>query len=131
MQRDIVLQNLREAFFQAVSNSSWANEGYLVAAKIADDEAFLSELRRLSSSFGVGVIRLRVDDPDRSDVMFPAREKLAIDWETLNSLARCCKDVEELLKTVSKDAVDGNIQADRYDQVFGLRELRKMLRGKQ
>lgn len=38
--------NLREAFFQAVSNSSWANEGYLVAAEISQDEDFLSELRR-------------------------------------------------------------------------------------
>src|SRR5690606_28107148 len=26
--------NLRESFFQAVSNSSWAHEGYLVAANI-------------------------------------------------------------------------------------------------
>lgn len=29
--------NLRQSFFQAVSNSSWANEGYLVALNIDDD----------------------------------------------------------------------------------------------
>jgi uncharacterized protein len=28
------MSNLREVFFQAVSNSSWANEGYLEAAEI-------------------------------------------------------------------------------------------------
>jgi hypothetical protein len=33
--------NVREAFFQTVSNSSWANFGYLVAAEIETDEARL------------------------------------------------------------------------------------------
>jgi len=32
LKRELNFTNLREAFFQAVSNSSWANEGYLVAA---------------------------------------------------------------------------------------------------
>lgn len=37
MKIDINLSNLREYYFQAVSNSSWAHEGYLVALHIADD----------------------------------------------------------------------------------------------
>ena len=32
--------NLRQSYFQAVSNSSWANEGYLVALNIDDDPTF-------------------------------------------------------------------------------------------
>ena len=32
--------NLRKYYFQAVSNSSWANEGYLVAVNIDEDPAF-------------------------------------------------------------------------------------------
>ncbi|GAA8206294.1 hypothetical protein HpKG132_04970 [Helicobacter pylori] len=44
--------NLKESYFQAVSNSSWANEGYLVVKNI-DDEV-LGELRRLNQSFGRG-----------------------------------------------------------------------------
>ena len=36
--------NVREAFFQAVSNSSWANLGYLVAAEI-EGSATMKELR--------------------------------------------------------------------------------------
>ncbi|RMF05111.1 HrgA protein, partial [Candidatus Woesearchaeota archaeon] len=35
------LSNLRESYFQAVSNSSWANEGYLVALNISEDPDFL------------------------------------------------------------------------------------------
>ena len=30
LKKSITLESLREQFFQAVSNSSWANEGYLV-----------------------------------------------------------------------------------------------------
>jgi hypothetical protein len=41
VKKRLSFSNLREAFFQAVSNSSWANEGYLVAADISTDEDFL------------------------------------------------------------------------------------------
>jgi hypothetical protein len=77
--------NLREAFFQAVSNSSWANEGYLAAAEISQDEDFLSELQRLSTSFGIGVIELSFENPDGSKCLYPARERDSIDWDALNS----------------------------------------------
>jgi hypothetical protein len=51
---------LRESYFQAVSNSSWAHQGYLVAAKIKEDPEFQGELERLNSSFGIGVIKLDI-----------------------------------------------------------------------
>lgn len=38
--------NIRECFFQAVSNSSWSNFGYLVAAEVSGQET-LKELRML------------------------------------------------------------------------------------
>lgn len=49
--------NLKECYFQAVSNSSFANEGYLVVFEEFDDE-ILEELIRLNASFGIGVIKL-------------------------------------------------------------------------
>ena len=52
--------NLKESYFHAVSNSSWANEGYLVVFQEIDDEV-LSELRRLNQIFGIGVIKLESD----------------------------------------------------------------------
>ncbi len=48
IKQELNFNNLREAFFQTVSNSSWANESYLVAAKIQNDEEFSNELKRLS-----------------------------------------------------------------------------------
>jgi uncharacterized protein len=76
--------NVREAFFQAVSNSSWANHGYLVAAQI--DGKVMDELRMLHGLHGIGVIRLDLEDPLESQVLIPARFNEQVDWETFNRL---------------------------------------------
>ncbi|WP_338982612.1 hypothetical protein [Spiroplasma endosymbiont of Eupeodes luniger] len=38
LKKELSFANLRESYFQAVSNSSWANEGYLVALKISESK---------------------------------------------------------------------------------------------
>ncbi|HUN03642.1 MAG TPA: HTH domain-containing protein, partial [Niabella sp.] len=63
LKRELNFNNLRESFFQTVSNSSWANESYLVAADISKEQEFRDELSRLSTSFGIGVIQLNLEDP--------------------------------------------------------------------
>ena len=55
MKQRLCLSNLRESYFQAVSNSSWANEGYLVALTIDTNDELQEELRRLNSAFGIGI----------------------------------------------------------------------------
>ncbi|NHA60729.1 HTH domain-containing protein [Helicobacter pylori] len=78
----INFSNLKESYFQAVSNSTWANEGYLVVFNI-DDEV-LNELRRLNQSFGIGVIKLEYEISN-SKILLPAKER-EIDIQTLNML---------------------------------------------
>ena len=48
---------LKKSYFQAVSNSSWANYGYLVALEISDN--LKDEMERLNQSFGIGIIELK------------------------------------------------------------------------
>lgn len=79
IKKEITFSNLRESYFQAISNSSWANEGYLVTAKLLNDEEFHSELRRLTSAFGIGIIKLDIEDPDASEILYPAIYKTDID----------------------------------------------------
>ena len=69
MKKSLDFNNIRAAFFQTVSNSSWANESYLVAADISNDSEFLEELKRLSASFGIGIIKLNVQEPDDSNII--------------------------------------------------------------
>lgn len=92
--------NVRESFFQAVSNSSWANSGYLVAAQI--DDKVMDELRMLHGLHGIGVIQLSVDDPLESQVLIPARFNEQVDWETFNRLTIENADFREFAMCVKR-----------------------------
>jgi len=109
--------NYREAYFQAVSNSSWAHQGYLVAADIAEDDELLSELQRLSASFGIGIIRLEVGNVDESSVVFPARESPALDWETMNKLCELNQDFATFLENVKIDLESKRVHRAEYDRI--------------
>lgn len=93
--------NVRECFFQAVSNSSWANFGYLVAAEIEGIDT-IKELRMLSAAHGIGVLKLDSENPSESQVLIPARESKEIDWDTANRLAKENADFLTYLKLVKQ-----------------------------
>jgi hypothetical protein len=78
--------NVREAYFQTVSNSSWANFAYLVTAELEGVET-LKELRMLSALHGIGLIKLDADNPPESQVLIPAKERADVDWANCNRLA--------------------------------------------
>lgn len=108
--------NLREAFFQAVSNSSWAHEAYLAASELDDSPEFVEELERLSHAFGIGVIRLFTTDPLSSYMVIPARTRLELDWTTIDKLAEMNADVAAFLKNVTDD-MQTDIHPKEYDSV--------------
>ncbi len=118
LKRKITFTNLREVFFQTVSNSSWANESYLVAAEIDSDEEFNNELKRLSNSFGVGVIKLNIKNPDSSEIIFPAQIRENLDWEMMNKLTRMNKDFKEFLKRINNDIRGKEIREEWYDKII-------------
>ena len=117
LKKSITKGNYRESYFQAVSNSSWAHEGYLVAAEITQDDDLLAELERLSASFGIGVIHLRLSDFDSSTVIFPARSKQSLDWETVNKLCDQNKDFEKFIQDVKIDFDSKRIHRSEYDPI--------------
>lgn len=122
IKRELSFKNLRESFFQCVSNSSWANESYLVAAIISDDEDFMKELERLSLSFGIGVIELNMEDPHSSELIIPAKHKKDLDFETINKLAMN-NDFRSFLTTIKTDFKSGKVYDKEYDKVLELEEL--------
>lgn len=91
--------NVREVFFQTVSNSSWANFGYLVATEIEGSNT-LKELRILSGLHGIGLIHLNSDVPSESTIVIPAKERYEIDWNVANRLAMENKDFLEYIKLI-------------------------------
>lgn len=88
--------NVREAYFQAVSNSSWANFAYLVAGDVEGADT-LKELRMLSALHGVGLIKLDHDNPAESQIYIPARERPDIDWANCNRLAAENSDFQKVI----------------------------------
>ena len=106
--------NVRECFFQAVSNSSWANFGYLVAAEIGGTDT-LKELRMLFAAHGIGFIKLDVDNPADSQVLIPARERDEIDWDMANRLATENRDFLEYVKLVKQFYQTGEARLADWD----------------
>lgn len=88
--------NVREAYFQTVSNSSWANFAYLVAGEIEGTDT-LKELRMLAALHGVGVIKLNGENPTESQILIPARERMEIDWANCNRLASENSDFQKVV----------------------------------
>ncbi len=100
--------NVREVFFQTVSNSSWANLGYLVANDEIDGHT-LKELRILSELHGIGLIYLDIENPSESQIMIPAQEKLSVDWHTANRLAEENTDFLSYVKAIRQFYQTGEI----------------------
>jgi len=123
IKRELGFHNLREAFFQAVSNSSWANEGYLVSANIDQDDELLAELKRLATAFGIGIIKLDIEDPDSSEIILPAKHKRELDWETINKLTDENPNFREFVKRIKIDLSIKEIRKEKYDKVLEEGEL--------
>jgi hypothetical protein len=106
--------NVREVFFQAVSNSSWANFAYLAASQISEDGS-MKELRLLSSLHGVGIIRLNPETPSESEILIPARERIEIDWNNANRLAEENSDFLKYIKLIRQFYQTGDVRPADWD----------------
>ncbi len=123
--------NLKESYFQAVSNSTWANEGYLVVKNIKED--VLDELRRLNQSFGIGVIKLE-SEISNSKILLPAKER-EIDIPTLNMLVKQSpKDFEPFMEKINKQIEKGLDTAvdmeNFFDEALGDEAMQKYIKDK-
>lgn len=115
MKIELNFSNLREYYFQAVSNSSWAHEGYIVALNIDEEESFQSELRRLNNAFGIGVIKLNAENISQSEVILNAKYNENLDWDTIDRLSEN-PIFKQFISDIKDDAEVGKIKS-QYDEV--------------
>lgn len=131
------LETFREDFFQALAVSSWAQGGELIYAAPIVDEALADGLRRLSASYGIGVVSFGLtpevlDELPRPADIFNAhpRETEAImaklevnriaapqsrshlEWMELASLCNESEEADKLLQWL-KGCIDGR-RAEPY-----------------
>ncbi|GAA8093444.1 hypothetical protein HpNP4_04400 [Helicobacter pylori] len=130
LKKELSLSNLKESYFQAVSNSTWANEGYLVVFVIEgkNKDKVLDELKRLNQSFGIGVIKLE-SEFSNSKILLPAKER-EIDIPTLNMLVeQSPKDFKPFMEKINKQIEKGLDTAvdmeNFFDEVLGDEAMQK------
>ncbi|MGL2669899.1 HrgA protein [Helicobacter pylori] len=122
LKKEISVNNCRECYFQAISNSS--NEGYLVGRHIDTHNPQLMDLlKRLHASFGIGVIDLRTDE-DKSAILLNAKYKEKIDYTVASELSEKNKKFSGFLKSVvDYDPNHPQRYKDEFDEVKKKEEL--------
>ena len=130
LKRSLTKGTYRQCFFQAVSNSSWAHEGYLVAAEISESAALHGELSRLSNAFGIGVIHLNLKDISSSQVLYNARSKSQLDWETINKLYEMNQDFASFIGNLRSDITAARVNTAEYEAILddAVRYIRRELK---
>lgn len=126
MKINLTFTNLREYYFQAVSNSSWANEGYLVVLKLDEDPTLKDEIRRLNNAFGIGVIKLNPDNVYESEILFPSKYNQEIDWDTVNRLSSENSDFSNFLNELTEDITLKKVKS-KYDLILTPEEIEKYI----
>ncbi len=124
LKKEISVHNCRECYFQAISNSSWANEGYLVGRHVDTHNPQLMDLlKRLHASFGIGVIDLRTDE-DKSAILLNAKYKEKIDYTVASELSAKNEKFSGFLKSVvDYDPNHQHRYKDEFDEVKKKEEL--------
>jgi hypothetical protein len=114
---ELNFSNLRQYYFQAVSNSSWAHEGYLVALKIEDEPLLMDEIRRLNNAFGIGIIKLDAKNIEQSEILFSAKSSDFLDWETIDRLTEENSDFKSFIEDLMEDIKLGKVKS-KYDKIL-------------
>ena len=132
MKKYLSIANLKEYYFQTVSNSSWANEGYLVALDIDEsDEELMELIGSLNSSFGIGVLGLDSENLAQSTILAQPKFRANLDFNIINELCKKNPHFNKFLETVkdydskNKKRFDGE-----FDRILTDDEMQKYLKNK-
>lgn len=120
MKKHLSVSSFREYYFQAVSNSSWANEGYLVALDIDEsDEELMDLIKRLSYSFGIGIISLNSQNVDESVILARAEFRENLDYSVMNELSMKNPDFKKFLESVEEFNIEKEYRSkSEFDEVL-------------
>ncbi|WP_346427023.1 hypothetical protein [Helicobacter sp. L8] len=72
-------------------------------------------LKQLNQSFGIEVITLDIESIEQSAVLFSAKEKESLDYQTLAKLAQRNEKFEKFLKSVADFEIEN---PERYKHEF-------------
>lgn len=125
IKKELTTRDLREYFFQAVSNSSWANEGYLVALNVDESKTELMDLiYKLNSAFGIGIISLNGEDVAQSKVIVPAKFRENIDFGFIQDLSKINENFKTFIKNVVEFDPNSSYRFDKdFDEILNPKDM--------
>ncbi|MBC7954177.1 MAG: HrgA protein [Rhodospirillaceae bacterium] len=106
--------DIREYFFQAVSNSLWANRAYIAAVEIKGEDT-LEELNMLCALHGIGYLSIDPANFMESRILIPARERDEVDWASANRIAEENGDFRTYLQNVLNYLKTGHVMIGLWD----------------
>lgn len=129
IKKEINVSNFREYYFQAVSNSSWANEGYLVALDIDEsDEELTMLMTKTALSFGIGVLSSDSKNIDQSKIIAPAKFKELLDFSLIDELSQKNKNFQNFIKTVNEYEIKNEIRyKGEFDKILNSEEIKQYM----
>lgn len=129
IKKEINVSNFREYYFQAVSNSSWANEGYLVALDIDEsDEELTMLMTKTALSFGIGILSLDSENIDQSKIIAPAKFKELLDFSLIDELSQKNKNFQNFIKTVNEYDIKNEIRyKGEFDKILNSEEIKQYM----
>lgn len=101
LKRDLNIENLKRYYFQAVSNSSWANFGYLVVENIDLNSDIMTEFKRLNNEFRIGLIKIDTKNIFNSKIIFESKKRDLIDREFINILVKNNSNFSNFIKKIN------------------------------
>ena len=124
LKKEINWSNYKEFYFQAVSNSSWAHEGYLVIADVKNiDKEFLQELNRLSNSYGIGVLHLNISEPLQSKILVDSKVKNELDFQTMKKISDDNTDFKDFLSSLNDSVSRDKVINSGFDSVLNEEQI--------
>jgi len=114
---------LKKCYFQAVSNSSWANYGYLVAFEISS--SLKDEMERLNQSFGIGIIELK-SYPYESKILYQSKYR-ELDFKTIDKLSKINPTFKEFIVYIEEIITAKGKNHKRVKEEFSLEFCDKSL----
>ncbi|MCY4419201.1 MAG: hypothetical protein OXB93_05075 [Cytophagales bacterium] len=114
VKREITQRSFHDCYMQAVKNSSWAHEGYLVAARV--DEKINKDntkFKAITDKFGIGIVEIREDGS--TDIRIEATPVEEVNWDDANDLFRS-RSFRNFIKGVN-DSLGYNDIQHFYDAI--------------
>ena len=87
----------------------------MVVGDLDTDPMFISNLTRLNNGYGIGVIKLNLDNAEKSEIIISAREREIADINFMNFLSEINSDFYDFIETARTIVDTKSMDISKFD----------------